>query len=144
MTDTTSETMTPDTPDATKIPITRMERLISTLLRSGIVLSLSFVLVGVVMMFVHNPEYLHSRDTLTYLKSDEYRFPTTIRALFEGVAEGQGRSIVLFGVFVLFLTPIARVIAAGIAFAFEKDWAYTIITLLVLGFVLLSERLALL
>ena len=141
MTDTTSEMMTPGTPDVTKIPITRMERLISTLLRSGIVLSLSFVLVGVVMMFVHNPEYLHSRDTLTYLKSDEY-LPTTIRALFEGVAEGQGRSIVLFGVFVLFLTPIARVIAAGIAFAFEKDWTYTIITLLVLGFVLLSERLA--
>ncbi|MCL2330306.1 MAG: DUF1634 domain-containing protein [Phycisphaerae bacterium] len=139
MTEPTTETIDHK---ATKIPITRMEQLISSLLRGGIILSLSLVLIGVVVMFVRHPEYLHSRDTLTYLKGDNYRFPATIHALFKGVIQGQGRSIVLLGVFVLFLTPIARVIATGIAFAFEKDWAYTIITLLVLGFVLLSERLA--
>ena len=118
--------------------VTRMELIISTLLRTGMLISLAVVTVGIVVMFAHHPEYRHSREILDHLKSAEYRFPTTIRAIASGVVHGEGRAIILLGVFVLFLTPLLRVAACVITFAHEKDWAFTVITSIVLTFVILS------
>ena len=128
----------PVTADNSTTAITRMERTISSLLRGGIVVSLSLVLIGVIVMFVHHPEYAHSRETLNYLKGSDYHFPTSIGDIFEGVAQGQGRAIVMLGVFVLFLTPLSRVVASVITFAIQKDWTFTAITSLVLCFVIVS------
>lgn len=123
-----------DTPNE----LTRMEITISTLLRIGILASLTVVLTGVIIMFVHHPEYKHSRETLSYLKSADYKSPFTPASLIAGVKRVEGRSIVLLGVLVLFCTPLLRVMASVIAFACAKDWPFTIITLLVLGIVLFS------
>jgi uncharacterized membrane protein len=119
-------------------PITRMELAISTLLRGGIILSLFTVLAGVIVMFAHHPEYAHSREVLSYLKSADYKFPFTAGGVVLGVMQGEGRSIVLLGVFILFLTPLFRVVASVIAFAISKDWAFTAITFAVLCVIGLS------
>lgn len=116
----------------------RIELIISNLLRGGIVVSLGLVLLGVIVMYVHHPDYLSSSEPLAHLKSEAYEFPTTIADIITGVAAGQGRSIILLGVLVLFLTPVLRVVASLIAFAIEKNWRYVLITGLVLTFLLLS------
>ena len=124
--------------DKSAAAVTRMELTISTLLRGGILLSLSIVLVGVVLMFAHHPEYFHSRQTLNYLESGKHEFPTSLRSIGEGVMQGQGRAVVMLGVLVLFLTPLVRVAASVITFAIEKDWTFTAITTVVLCFMILS------
>jgi uncharacterized membrane protein len=129
---------TSTTPDQQPTPIGRVEIVISTLLRAGILASLFLVLLGVVVMFVRHPDYLRSPEALAHLKSDEYVFPTTITSVFRGVAQGQGRSIILLGVFVLFLTPLLRVVTSIVAYVIEKDWRFVAITSLVLVFLLLS------
>lgn len=119
-------------------PITRMELVICTLLRGGIIISLFTVLAGAIVMFVHHPEYAHSRETLSYLKSADCKFPFTAGGVVQGVMHGEGRSIVLLGVFILFLTPLFRVTASVIAFALSKDWVFTAITFVVLCVIGLS------
>ena len=125
----------PDTPQNT---IGRLELAISTLLRAGILTSLTLVVAGTIVMFVRHPDYMRSPAALAHLKSHAYSFTASLPEMFRGVAAGQGRSIILLGVFVLFLTPVLRVLTSLIAFIFEKDWSFVIITSLVLIFLLAS------
>lgn len=118
--------------------IGRMELMISTLLRVGILVSLSLVAAGLTITFVHHPEYATSAAELPKLTTDVYAFPTTISSLFNGVASGEGRSMVLLGVFCLFLTPVLRVATSVVAFSIERDWIYTLFTSIVLMFLILS------
>ncbi len=118
--------------------VTRMELAISSLLRAGILISLALVLTGVVMMYAHHPEYASSAEPLKHLKSTDYKFPNTLSAIFTEAFAGQGRAIVLLGVFVLFMTPVMRVAVSIITFLLEKDWKFVVITSVVLGTLLLS------
>lgn len=115
-----------------------MELVISTLLRGGILISLAFVLFGVALMFYHHPEYTHSSEALAHLKSPDYRFPTTLGGVFKSALQGQGRAVILLGVFVLFMTPVLRVAVSVFTFAWSRDWAFTIITSIVLATLVLS------
>ncbi len=57
-----------------------------------------------------------------------------VRIAFTGDLTG----IVYLGVLVLIATPIFRVAVSSIYFAVEKDWAYTGITVAVLGMLLFA------
>lgn len=135
MNETTKTQAAPPRPDAV---ITRMELTISTLLRAGILTSLVLVLTGVAVTLVRHPEFATSTEALNYLKTDHYKFPTHLGDIFKGVLAGQGRAIVLLGVFVLFLTPVLRVTTSIIGYVLEKDWAYTAITSVVLFLLCMS------
>lgn len=119
-------------------PASRLEQTISTLLRTGILISLVLVTSGVVVMFTRHPDYMTSTEILSHLTSEDYQFPTTLGGIFRGAFAGQGRAIVLLGVFVLFLTPVARVAVSVVAFTWERDWTFVAITSVVLAFLLLS------
>jgi uncharacterized membrane protein len=116
-------------PNAT---VTRLELAISRILRAGILTSLVLVLTGVIVTLIRHPEFVSSTEALNYLKSEHYRFPTRLGDLFRGVFALQGRSIVLLGVFVLFLTPVVRVATSIVGYILEKDWPFVIITSVVL------------
>jgi uncharacterized membrane protein len=118
--------------------VSRMELAISTLLRAGILISLAIVLTGVVVMYVHHPDYLSSAEPLEHLKSTDYKFPNTLTGIFKDALDGQGRAIVLLGVFVLFMTPVLRVAVSIVGFLMEKDWKFVAITSVVLATLLLS------
>lgn len=119
-------------------PISRLEQTISTLLRTGILISLVLVVSGVVIMLVRHPDYMTSTEALNHLTSEDYQFPTTLGGIFRGALAGQGRAIVMLGVFVLFLTPVTRVAVSVVAFTWERDWTFVAITSVVLSFLLLS------
>lgn len=55
------------------------------------------------------------------------------------VSCGDGESIIDVGLFILVLTPVARVLASVILFALvDRDWFYTAVTLIVLILTLVS------
>ncbi len=117
---------------------TTMEKLISNLLRGGIYVSLSMVVLGALVSVARHPGEFSKHEGMWQIDPAHARFPTTISQTLSGVAGGEGRAIIVLGLMLLILTPVVRVAASAAAFALEKDRTYTIITLIVLTLLLLS------
>ena len=117
--------------------VRRVEILISNLLRTGVIASLAIVIFGTVFSFVHHPDYLSSATSLRTLKSPE-AVPHTLSQVIEGVRHGRGQAIVLVGLLLLIATPVVRVAVSILAFVYQHDRTFTLITTLVLALLLLS------
>lgn len=111
----------------------KLELAISRLLRWGVITSLSIVIFGTILSFVHHPEYLHRARP-----EQPTEFPHTISEVLTGASQGRGQSIVFLGLFLLIATPVLRVAAAMIGFIWEGDKTYAIITSIVLALLILS------
>jgi uncharacterized membrane protein len=118
--------------------IGRMETALSLLLRWGVGLSLAIVLLGMVISFSRHPDYAWSPAALTQLTAENAPFPRQLSEAFASAIRLRGRGLVLVGVFLLVATPLVRVGASIVGFAFERDWTYVAITSTVLALVLLS------
>lgn len=119
--------------------VRRVEIIISNLLRAGVTISILTIMVGMVLTFSHHPEYRSSQDSLRkLLRPGATEFPTSISEVASGLAGFQGRAVVVLGVLLLIVTPILRVLASALAFAYEKDWRFVMITLVVLLFLAIS------
>lgn len=107
----------------------RMDRIISVLLRTGVLLASAVVLSGGILYLVHHhglrPEYHTFRGEPASFR----RFPE----IFKGLFSSEGRNWIQFGVLLLLATPIARVAFSVFAFFEERDWTYVVLTLIVLG-----------
>jgi uncharacterized membrane protein len=107
----------------------RMDRIISVLLRTGVLLACAVVIIGgVVYVLRHGgsvPDYHTFRREPENLRS--------FRGIFEGISSARGRNWIQFGLIVLVATPLARVSFSVFAFFKERDWTYVVLTLIVLG-----------
>jgi uncharacterized membrane protein len=115
-----------------------VDRLISSLLRIGVTLSVSVVAIGMLLTFIHHPDYFRSRPALGALTDPGHSYPSTLRAVLEGTAEGRGQAVVMLGVLLLIATPVARVAVSIVVFLIERDRLYAAITTMVLLLLLLS------
>ncbi len=112
----------------------RIEIIIGALLRTGVLLAASVVLIGGVLYLVR-----HGQETIQYTTfHGEPEALKSIPAVVEGIVANHARAIIQFGLLLLIATPIARVLFAAIAFALEKDYMYVVITLIVLAVLLYS------
>lgn len=118
--------------------VRKVELVISTLLRVGVVTSLILVSIGFVVMFLQHPQSLLSSDQLSLLTSMHAEFPHTIADVFHGVAQFQGQAIIAIGLLTLIATPVMRVAVAIFAFIFQDDMIFTVITTVVLLLLFLS------
>ena len=125
-------------PKSTIEPIGSVEILISWLLRVGVVTSLSFVLIGLLLMFIHHPSYLVSVMDLQRLTSPGAAFPHTLRDVVNGLLAGRGQAVVAVGLLMLIVTPIMRVAVSIFAFALRRDRAFVLITSGVLTILIIS------
>jgi uncharacterized membrane protein len=116
----------------------RIELLISTLLRGGVVTSMATVLVGGLLMFVHHPEYLKSAADLRRLTTPGAAFPHTLKEVAEGVTAGRGQAVVALGLILLIATPILRVAVSIVGFALQRDRTFALISTVVLLVLLIS------
>lgn len=107
----------------------RVEIVIGMMLRIGVLLAAAVVFGGAVCYLVrygHHPTDYHVfRGEPANLKS----VTQTVRSAFDF----QCRGIMQFGLLLLILTPIARVAFSVVAFEFEKDRMYVVMTLIVLA-----------
>lgn len=124
--------------DAQGRHLERVERVISVLLRVGVVVSLLVVVAGTVVSFVHHPAYLYSATDLGYLTKPGGAVPRTLGDVAAGVRAGRGQAIVVAGLLLLVATPVLRVAVAVAAFLLQKDRVFALITAVVLALLLLS------
>jgi uncharacterized membrane protein len=112
----------------------RVEEIIGNLLRAGVVLAALTVVAGGIV-------YL---DRHAYYPAEHRQFEgepqtwSTLGGLFTIDTLRHGRGIIMLGLVVLLLTPVARVAFALVAFALEHDWLYVGFTAIVLGLLIYS------
>ena len=100
-------------------------------LRIGVVSSVLVMALGLTLAFIHHPPSVHHMQTAVL--NDH------LTVILHGVMSGDGESIIDVGLFILVLTPVARVLASVILFALvDRDWLYTAVTLIVLILTLVS------
>jgi uncharacterized membrane protein len=114
--------------------IRKIEFAISLVLRVGVILSVSVIAIGLAVMFYHHGDYTSITGHASYktLTSRSTPFPHTLGQLRTSLAHGDGRGIVVLGVFLLILTPILRVAVGVVSFLYEKDVPMALVTLFVL------------
>ncbi|PYU28194.1 MAG: DUF1634 domain-containing protein [Acidobacteria bacterium] len=105
----------------------RVERIMGTLLQSGVIISAVVVLAGGILYLLryarlplHYENFVAERESLRGLAG-----------LGNSALHGDGRAIVEVGLLLLIATPVARVLFSIIAFALEKDRLYVVLTLIV-------------
>ena len=119
----------------------RVELALSYLLRGGVLISTAIVLMGLILMFIHHPEYItgnlcraqcHPRHGISAHRSTKC---SRVSAL-----DAEGRAVVIVGLFVLIATPVVlRAPAVSVVIFFhQKDRLFTGITLVVLILLLAS------
>ncbi len=121
--------------------VIQVEILISNLLRAGVALSLTFVIVGTLISFIHHPDYLSSSRALPALTGLSSTFPHTLPEVEYNALHLSGQALVVLGLLLLIATPVMRVGISIAAFLLERDRAFTLITFTVLCLLLLSFAL---
>jgi uncharacterized membrane protein len=109
----------------------RIELVISSLLRYGVLLSFVVILIGSILLFAAGGPAATvplSGEPVPKIPSD-----VVVQAL-----HGQPSAIIDLGLFLLIATPVARVAVAFVAFLLEADYVYTLITFYVLAMLVLS------
>ena len=112
----------------------KVENIIGTLLRVGVLTSAVVVLFGGGIYLVR-----HGQEPVNYRvfqgEPADYR---EIAGIVHGAVHFRGRGIIQLGLLLLIATPIARVIFALFGFAAEKDRMYACFTAFVLVVLLYS------
>jgi uncharacterized membrane protein len=120
-----------------KIPTitdTTIERIVSVLLRSGVVISGVVVFLGGVYYLArHGHEYADHHSF-----HGEPSVDRIVGQIIAGAIALRARSIIQLGLLLLIGTPIARVAFSLVAFALERDRTYVVITAIVLTVLLYS------
>ncbi len=107
----------------------RIEIIIGTLLRTGVILAAAVVLAGAVLYLVR-----HGHEVANY--STFHGEPESLKSpkdIVHGVFGMSARAIIQLGLLLLIATPVARVAFSAVAFAIEHDYMYVVITLIVLA-----------
>jgi len=105
------------------------ERIISSVLQIGVIVSTAIILLGLISFFAHgNP-----RSTpYHHYASPAYSFPHSISAIRNSLHSDQGAGLIELGIGILILTPVLRVAASFILFLRQQDRPMSAITLSVL------------
>lgn len=111
------------------------QTIIGNLLRYGVWTSLSVAFIGGLVYLMG-----HSTDIENYsvFHENDRNIFEVIRDIYNGVAKGKGESLIFFGIILLFLTPVFRVLLSLFSFLLEKDYLYVVITLIVILIILIS------
>jgi uncharacterized membrane protein len=112
----------------------QVEEAVGNLLRGGVMLAAVVVLLGGgIYLFRHGtavPNYRVFHGAPADLRS--------VSGIIRDAMALQGRGVIQCGLLLLRATPIARVIFAMVAFAWQRDRTYVLVTLLVLAVLLYS------
>lgn len=112
----------------------KTQAIIGSLLRTGVFLSAAIVIIGAFMLLARHGD---SRHTYSIFRGEPAEL-RTLAGIAHGARRGEPGAIIQLGLLLLIATPIARVLFSAFAFAFERDWMYVLITLIVLSVLLYS------
>ncbi len=116
-----------------------MNRIISMVLRIGVVLSASFVALGTALLVAASgTQDISSRLAYFPAEVPHGGFDPSLAGIVQGVMTFNAYSLIELGVLVLLATPVARVFSSALLFAKEGDRTYVYITAGVLALLLFS------
>ncbi len=106
-----------------------LDQHIGLLLRIGVLLSAIVILVGGALYVVH-----HGREVPNYRTFSGTPTPLrTISGIVDAAFHGNDLGIIQLGLLLLIATPVARVIFSVVAFWWERDYLYVVISSIVLA-----------
>ena len=112
----------------------RMEQAMGVLLRFGVVMASTLVLLGT-LFYLQD----HARQPISYSEFIAHPLGLLNRQEFlHGISHGNAAAIIDVGILFLIATPVARVVFAVVAFAIERDRLYTAISTAVLAVLVYS------
>jgi len=112
----------------------RIEEIVGTLLRTGVILSASVVAFGASIYLVRHRAVRVNYHTF----HGEPRDYTTIRGILHSAYGLHGQGLIQLGLLLLIATPVARVAFSIWGFAEEHDRMYVVFTVIVLVILLYS------
>ena len=126
-------------------PLTRMELVISYVLRIGVLLSAAIILAGILLFALRQntgyaPVQPHQLPELLAFHRSQGAgyFPTSVPEVVAGARAGKPYAIIGLGLLLLIATPVLRVALSVFFFLAQRDWLYVGITLFVLAVLMLS------
>ena len=105
----------------------RVERILGTLLQSGVIISGLVVLAGGVVYLLR---YRHDRVQYENFVAERESL-RSLREIGRNAMHGDALAIVQCGLLLLIATPVARVVFSIIGFALEKERLYVVLTVIV-------------
>jgi uncharacterized membrane protein len=106
-----------------------VEQLIGRLLQIGVAAAAIVTIIGGVLLLIQHgsaqPMFSDFRGQPDYL--------TSLGGIARGVLELRSESIVQLGIVLLIATPVARVAFTLVAFIFQRDRVYVVVTTIVLS-----------
>ncbi len=112
----------------------QMDIVIGVILRTGVIISALVVLLGGVV-YLHKFAFNQPYYRVFHGEPSDLRH---ITGIIRDAMALRGRGIIQFGLLLLIATPVARVAFSVVAFAFQRDRLYVMVTLIVLGILLFS------
>ena len=116
----------------------RIESLISWLLLGGVAISMATVFLGLLLMFLHHPDYLQSAADLHRLTAPGGALPNSLGRRRPRTPCRAGQAVVALGLLLLIATPILRVAVSLVGFALQRERTYTVVSAAVLVVLLVS------
>ena len=114
-----------------------IQQLIGNTLRWGVSAACLIALIGGgIYLYLHGSEPVPDYTHFDYHEAFRQTQYTTLSGIFGGLASLNAQSWIQFGVVVLILTPILRVLLSLVDFLAEHDWLYALITSIVLGIII--------
>lgn len=121
--------------------VLRVERLVATLLRFGVIAAFLFITGGMLLSALHQPQLIFSRAEYLRLLSPGAAFPRTVSEVAGGLVHLHGPAVTTAGILLLLTLPALRVLLTGVIFAVQKDRIFVLITFGVLLLLALSVAL---
>jgi len=121
--------------NTTKFTDNQLQTIIGNVLRYGVLSALTVTLIGGFILLFNDSQQVVSFSTFT---EKNQNLLMVFNDMLAGIKEVNGESIIFLGIFLLFLTPILRLILSLFSFLLEKDIMYVVITLLVIAVIIIS------
>jgi uncharacterized membrane protein len=112
----------------------KIDDIMGIVLRTGVILAAAIVIIGGGLYLTRHPG--PARDYRVFAGEPEaYR---SVSGIAQDAAAFHGRGFIQLGLLVLIATPIARVAFSLLAFLWQRDWTYVVVTTIVLGLLIYS------
>ncbi|MFL6440023.1 MAG: DUF1634 domain-containing protein [Terriglobales bacterium] len=112
----------------------KLELIMGNLLRIGVMIAALVVFAGGCIYLLHQghprPDYRNFHGEPASLR--------TVQGIAEEAAAMHSAGIIQLGLLLLIATPVMRVVFAVVGFALERDYLYTIVSVIVLGVLMYS------
>ena len=115
-----------------------LERMVVRVLRIGVLTSMAIISIGIVVSLSGTGSRRSERRSIPGLRHGSlhpagFEAPHSVAGVLGGSLHGSGTAIVMLGLLLLILTPLARVAVSAISFGVERDRRFVLITLFVLA-----------